>query len=155
VGDTVHGTSPSRSPPTTEEIRSLVADTIQQTLPMLLKEALKEAVPSRQPNPIEPPNPTDAVVASDECQHLSETPQLNSRLSKYYSEAKEAQLSDEVTTFLTTAFTKRLSKEVWSELMQKYPPIKGMDEVLLPQLWKQAQKNISNKSLGTTKPKRF
>ena len=65
---------------------------------MLLKEALKEAVPS-QPNAFEPPNPADTVVTSDGCQPVIETPQLNSRLAKYYTEAKEAQLSDEVTTF--------------------------------------------------------
>ena len=151
VGDTVQGTSPSRSPPTTYEIRNLqlVADTIQQTLPLLLKEALKEAVPS-QPNTNEPPN---LVVAPDGCQHVNETPQLNSRLAKYYTEAKEARLSDEVTTFLTTAFTKRLSKEVWSELMQKYPPIKGLDEVLVAPTMETGTKEHIKQKFGYHKTK--
>ena len=69
MGDTVQGTSPNRSP-TTDEIRSLVADTIQQTLPVLLKEALKEAITSQPSNATEPPNPADTVVAADECQHM-------------------------------------------------------------------------------------
>ena len=152
MGDTVQGTSPNRSP-TTDEIRGLVADTIQQTLPVLLKEALKEAVTSQPSNATEPPNPADTVVAADECQHMSETPQLNSRLAKYYTEAKQAQLSDEVTTFLTTAFTKRLSKEVWRELMHKYPPIKGMDEVLVAPTMETGTKEHIKQKFGYHKTK--
>jgi hypothetical protein len=60
-----------------------------------------------------------------------ETSQLNSRLAKYYTETKETVLSEEVATFLSTAFSKRLSKDVWSDFMKKYPPIKGMEEVLV------------------------
>ena len=139
--DTAQGTSPDRSPPTIPEIRSLITDTIQQTLPMLLKEALKDVVPLQQLNTSQLPDPSQlhsttqspfstATAVATEDDPL-ETPHLNSRLAKYYTETTEAQLSEEVTTFLTTAFTKRLSKNVWSELMQKYPPIKGMDEVLV------------------------
>ena len=71
------------------------------------------------------PNPSQELVNEGEPQ--LETPQINSRLAKYYTEAKEAVLSEEITAFVTTAFTKRLSKDVWSDLMPKYPPIKGME----------------------------
>ena len=57
-----------------------------------------------------------------------ETPQINTCLARYYTDAKEAVLSEEITAFVTTAFTKRLSKEVWLDRMQKYPPRKGMEE---------------------------
>ena len=139
--DTAQDTSSDRSPLTIPEIRSLITDTIQQTLPMLLKEALKDvALPqhlntsqlpdtSQLHNTTQLPFSTATAVATED--DPLETPHLNSRLAKYYTETKEAQLSEEVTTFLTTALTKRLSKNVWSELMQKYPPIKGMDEVLV------------------------
>ena len=50
----------------------------------------------------------------------TETLQINNRLSKYYAEANETELS-EVTTFLSTAFTKRISKEVWSDLIKSIP----------------------------------
>ncbi|CAB4011272.1 Gag-Pol poly [Paramuricea clavata] len=126
VATAVQGTSSDRTS-LTDEICTLVADqvasSIQNTLPRLLQEAFAAAAPPQLPNPAQ------ALVNEGEPQ--PETSQLNSRLAKYYIETKETVLSEEIATFLSTAFTKRLSKDVWSDLMKKYPPIKGMEEVLV------------------------
>ena len=43
-------------------------------------------------------------------------------------QSKEATLSADVTSFLTTAFTKHVSKDVqWPNLMNKYPRIKNRE----------------------------
>ncbi len=147
----VQSTSSDRPALSTDEIRTLVteqvASTIQQTLPALLQEAFKaHAAPQQLPNPC-----TEELL--DEGKNPTETLQLNSRLAKYYTQTKEATLCEEVTTFLTTAFTKRLSKEVWSDLMQKYPPIKGMDNVLLAPTMETGTKEYIKQKFGYHKTK--
>jgi hypothetical protein len=126
VATAVQGTSSDRTP-LADEIRTLVADqvssSIQNALARLFQEVFAAAAPPQLPNP--------AQGLVNEVEPQPETSQLNSRLAKYYTEAKKTVLSEEVATFLSTAFTKRLSKDVWSDLMKKYPPIKGMEEVLV------------------------
>ena len=85
--------------------------------------------------------------------HQPETPQLNSRLAKYYTETKETVLAEEVATFLSTAFTKRLSKDVWSDLMKKYPPIKGMEEVLVAPTMETGTREYIKQKFGYHKTK--
>ena len=82
-----------------------------------------------------------------------ETPQTNTRLARYYTEAKETVLSDEITAFVTSTFTKRLSKEVWSDLMQKYPPIKGMEEVLVAPTMETGTREYIKQKFGYNKTK--
>ena len=40
-------------------------------------------------------------------------------------------ISDDLLEFLTSPFTKPPSKEVWTELLDKYPSIKGTENVLV------------------------
>lgn len=144
--DTVQSNNSDRSS-LTNEIRTLVADqvasTIKNTLPMLLKEAFTAAAPPQPTNPVE-------GLPND---NLTETPQLKSRLAKYYTEATETELSEEVTTFLKTAFTKRISKEVWSDIMQKYPPIKGLDQVLVAPTMETGTRDYIKQKFGYHKTK--
>ena len=97
------------------------------------------------------PNPSQELVNEGEPQLA--TPQINSRLAKYYTEAKEAVLSEEITAFVTTAFTKCLSKDVWSDLMQKYPPIKGMEEVLVAPMMETGTREYIKQKFGYHKTK--
>ena len=122
-----------------------VTSSIQGALPKLLKEALTAMTPPQLPNP------SQELVNEGEPQ--LETPQINSCLAKYYTEAKEAVLSEEITAFVTTAFTKRLSKDVWSDLMQKYPPIKGMEEVLVAPTMETGTREYIKQKFGYHKTK--
>ena len=54
-----------------------------------------------------------------------------SRLDRFYTTTKECVLSDQVLEIIKTAFTKQLSKDIWSDLMEKYPQIKGTENVLV------------------------
>ncbi|CAB4034472.1 Hypothetical predicted protein, partial [Paramuricea clavata] len=56
-------------------------------------------------------------------------------------------------TFLSTAFTKRLSKDVWSDLMKKYPPIKGMKEVLVAPTMETGTREYIKQKFGYHKTK--
>lgn len=120
-----------------------VANTIQNTLPMLLQEAFKAVAPPQ------PTNPVEGLPIEGE----TETPQVNNRLAKYYTVAQETELSEEVTTFLSAAFTKRISKEVWSDLMKKYPPIKGMDQVLVAPTMETGTREYIKQKFGYHKTK--
>ena len=62
-------------------------------------------------------------------------------------------MSEEITAFVTTAFTKRLSKEVWLDLMQKYPPIKGMEEVLVAPTMETGTREYIKQKFGYHKTK--
>ena len=68
-------------------------------------------------------------------------------------ESKEVTLSAEVTSFLATAFAKRLSKEVSSSLMDKYPPIKGMENVLIAPTMQKGAKEFIKQKFGFHKTK--
>ncbi|CAB3993269.1 Hypothetical predicted protein, partial [Paramuricea clavata] len=55
----------------------------------------------------------------------------SSRSDKYYAPAPEATISEELTSFLKSAFTKQLFKEVWTNVMEQYPDIKGTVDFLV------------------------
>ena len=144
----VQGASSDRTS-LTDEIRTLVVDqvsnSIQSALPKLLKEAFTAMT---TPQMVQP---SQELVNEGEPQ--LETPQINTRLARYYTEAKETVLSDEITAFATSAFTKRLSKEVWSDLMQKYPPIKGKEEVLVAPTMETGTREYIKQKFGYHKTK--
>ena len=54
----------------------------------------------------------------------------SARSSRFYSEPNRTSISPDMLDFLTSAFTKPLSKAVWTELLEKYPAIEGMENVL-------------------------
>ena len=71
---------------------------------------------------MEQPQPKRAKVVE------SDTPPAfvdSSRSDKYYAPAPEAAISEELTSFIKSAFTKQLSKDVWTNVMDQYPDIKG------------------------------
>ena len=85
----VQGASSDRTS-LTDEIRTLVANqvtnSIQSALPKLLKEALTAITPPQMVQPSQ-----DLV---NEGEPQLETPQINTCLARYYTEAKEAVLSE-------------------------------------------------------------
>ena len=49
----------------------------------------------------------------------------SARSSRFYSEPNHTSVSTDMLEFLTSAFTKPLSKEVWTELLDRYPAIEA------------------------------
>ena len=119
----VQGASPDITT-TAEQIRSLVdqqlTTSLQKMLPSLLKEALKTS---------ENFSTTEQVKNSSI--ETKEKPSNFKRLKRCYNTTKESILPDEVLEVIKTAFSKQLSKDIWSDLMEKYPPIKGSEEILV------------------------
>ena len=51
----------------------------------------------------------------------------SARSSRFYSEPNHTSVSTDMLEFLTSAFTKPLSKAVWTGLLDRYPAIEGME----------------------------
>ena len=62
-------------------------------------------------------------------------------------------LSRELLKFLTSTFTKPLSKDVWTALLDKYPEIKGADNVLVTPTMETGVKEDIKKKHGYLKTK--
>ena len=130
------------------------AQTLQQSLPSLLKEAL-QAQPSQSQEGREQANANNLQnPESHNFEGLNELP-LSDRLGKYYTETQQVSLSDETTNFLKTAFTKRISKEVWSTIMQKYPPIEGPDTIFVAPTMENGAKEHIKQKFGFQKLRKF
>ena len=50
---------------------------------------------------------------------------------RFYSEPQATALSSDLLEFLKAAFTKSLSKEVWTQLMEKYPSMQGTENIFI------------------------
>ena len=140
----IEGTSPNDNdasktpaPVSRDELRSLIKnqvnETLKRTLPDILKSALRIAKKlnvSEEDEVLEQPQPKRAKLLGVD----SDLPTANvssSRSEKYYSTAQEATISKELTSFLKSAFTKQLSKEVLTNVIDQYPDIKGTVDFLV------------------------
>jgi hypothetical protein len=145
----VQGASPDIMTPTAEQIRSLVEEqvtsSLQKTLPSILKEALaNSALMSAPPS-------TDDQNIND--QESKDSTKPVSRLDRFYSSTKECVLSDPVLEVIKTAFSKQLSKDVWSDLMEKYPQIRNTDEILVAPTMETGIKEYIRQKFGHHKTK--
>ena len=89
-------------------------------------------------------------VQDDNTQFLSAT---SSRADKYYAPVQEATISEELLSFLKSAFTNQLSKEVWTNVMEQYPDIKGTAEFLVSPVMQTGMKDDIKRVHGFTKTK--
>ena len=131
-------------------VNTQVAESIQNILPQLLSESLQKSgltrgmvEPSRDDQDDEGSweRPEKRPKSTESC---NEAP--SSRGSRFYDEPNEITLSDDLLEFLTSTFTKPLSKEVWTELLDKYPSIKGTENVLVSPTMETGMKDdIKNK----------
>ena len=53
------------------------------------------------------------------------------RSKMFYNEPNEITIPEDLLEFLTATFTKSLYKEVWTQLLDKYPSIIGTENVLV------------------------
>ena len=89
-------------------------------------------------------------VQDDNTQFLSAT---SSRADKYYAPVQEATIPEELLSFLKSAFTNQLSKEVWTNVMEQYPDIKGTAEFLVSPVMQTGMKDDIKRVHGFTKTK--
>lgn len=146
---------------TSEQICSLVntqvAESIQNILPQLLSESLQTSGLTRRM--VEPSRAEQDDEASEESpakrpkstESPNEAP--SGRGSRFYNEINVTTLSDDLLEFLTSTFTKSLSKEVWTELLDKYPSIKGTETVLVSPTMETGMKDDIKKKHGYLKTK--
>lgn len=105
-----------------------VTETLKRALPDILRNAFMTDPDGSQANEVGA-HPQPKKAKADD----SETPVsvVSSRSDKYYAPAQETTISEELTSFLKSAFTKQLSKEVCTNLMEQYPDIKGTNDFLV------------------------
>jgi hypothetical protein len=99
---------------------------------------------------VEQPQPKRAKVAD------GDTPPAfvgSSRSDKYYAPAPEATISEELTSFIKSAFTKQLSKEVWTNVMEQYPDIKGTADFLVSPIMQTGMKEDIKRVHGLSRTK--
>ena len=141
----VQGASLNITQQTAEQIRSLVdehlATSLQKVLPSILKEALARSK--------EAPQPDNRDDESQEGPKKS----LASPLDRFYTTTKECILSDQIVEVIKTAFSKQLSKDIWSDLMQKYPQIKGTENILVAPTMETGTKDYMRQKFGHPKTK--
>ena len=137
----------------TSVIKQKVAETLKRTLPGLLRNALIAPDFNNPPN-VETnegePIAKKGKVRDDNTQFLSAT---SSRADKYYAPVQEATISEELLSFLKSAFTNQLSKEVWTNVMEQYPDIKGTAEFLVSPVMQTGMKDDIKRVHGFTKTK--
>ena len=137
----------------TSVIEQKVAETLKRTLPGLLRNALIAPDFNNPPN-VETnegePIAKKGKVRDDNTQFLSAT---SSRADKYYAPVQEATISEELLSFLKSAFTNQLSKEVWTNVMEQYPDIKGTAEFLVSPVMQTGMKDDIKRVHGFTKTK--
>ena len=99
---------------------------------------------------VEQPQPKRAKVVD------SDTPPAfvgSSRSDKYYAPAPEATISEELTSFIKSEFTKQLSKEVWTNVMEQYPDIKGTADFLVSPIMQTGMKEDIKRVHGLSRTK--
>ena len=134
-------------------IEQKVAETLKRTLPGLLRNALIAPDFNNSPNVETNEGETIAKKGKfqdDNIQFLSAT---SSRADKYYAPVQEATISEELLSFLKSAFTNQLSKEVWTNVMEQYPDIKGTAEFLVSPVMQTGMKDDIKRVHGFTKTK--
>ena len=157
----VEGARPDNGHLNTEDIRLLVsnqvAESIQRLLPQLLTESLqKTGLTKRISSP-------EVTVPDTECSEETLTKKQKvdegssemsrGRSSRFYTEPNQIPISGDLLEFLTSTFTKPLSKDVWTALLDKYPEIKGTENVLVAPTMETGMKEDIKKKHGYLKTK--
>ena len=133
-------------------IEDKVTETLKRTLPDILRNAFMTPEPKDPPENIavEHPQPKRAKVVGSDTPPASVS---SSRSDKYYASAPEATISEELTSFLRSAFTKQLSKEVWTNVMEQYPDIKGTADFLVSPIMQTGMKEDIKRVHGLSRTK--
>ncbi|CAB4008128.1 Hypothetical predicted protein [Paramuricea clavata] len=143
-------------PVSRDQLSSLIEDKVTETLRRTLPDILRNAFMTPEPNcsqeniAVEQPQPKRAKVVD------SDTPPAfvgSSRSDKYYAPAPEATTSEELTSFIKSAFTKQLSKEVWTNVMEQYPDIKGTADFLVSPIMQTGMKEDIKRVHGLSRTK--
>ncbi len=146
----LQGASPNITTQTANQIYSLVdehlATSLKELLPSILKEALAA---SNAPHILH-----DRSYNREEEDPSSATPPV-SQLNQFYATAKECVLSEPVIEIIKTAFSKQLGKDIWSNLMEKYPQIKGTENVLVAPTMETGTKEYMRQKFGHGKTKQL
>ncbi len=144
----VKDASPNNTTQTADQIRSLVdehlATSLKEVLPSILKEALAAS---------NAPHILDDKRDDREEEDPSSATSPVSRLNRFYATAKECVLSEPVIEIIKTAFSKQLGKDIWSDLMEKYPQIKGTENVLVAPTMETGTKEYMRQKFGHAKTK--
>jgi hypothetical protein len=132
---------------------SLIEDKITETLK---RTAVRNAFMTPEPNgsqeniAVEQSRPKRAkVVDSDTLPAFVGS----SRSDKYYAPAPEATISEKLTSFIKSAFTKQLSEEVWTNVMEQYPDIKGTADFLVSPIMPTGMKEDIKRVHGLSRTK--
>ena len=142
----VQGASPNITQQTAEQIRTLVdehlATSLQKVLPSILKGALASSKEAPQPN-----------NTDDERQEDPNKSPPVSPLDRFYTTTKECILSDQIVEVIKTAFSKHLSKDIWSDLMERYPQIESTENILIASTMETGTKEYMRQKFGHPKTK--
>lgn len=148
IHEHVQGASPDIAEQTDGKIRKIVDEQITASLKKVLPSLLKEALADQG---------TTSQLGGEESETPPEEPNnaspSASRLDRYYSTTKESAVSDEILAVIKTAFSKQLTKDVWSNLMEKYPQIKGTDDILVAPIMETGTKEYMRQKFGYQKTK--
>ena len=143
-------------PVSRDQLSSLIEDEVTETLKRTLPDILRNAFMTPEPNgsqeniAVEQPQQKRAKVVD------SDTPPAfvgSSRSDKYYAPAPEATISEELISFIKSAFTKQLSKEVWTNVMEQYPDIKGTADFLVSPIMQTGMKEDIKRVHGLSRTK--
>lgn len=149
---TVQSASSDSTSLTTESIKKLVDEqvtsSLQKALPAILREAMAESERGLASSP-----PENSRAEEQQQDETKESSVPLSRLARFYTSTKECILSDQVVETIKMAFSKPLSKEVWSDLMDKYPHIKNTEDILVAPTMETGTKEYIRQKFGNYKTK--
>jgi hypothetical protein len=109
--------SASSNKPDDEALRKVVNDQVtlfQVSLPMLLQQAMVECKNKENLD-------SSSTTEKDPPERVESASYYSARFERYYTSSKETEVSEDVFAFIKTAFSKQLDKEVWTNLMERYP----------------------------------
>jgi hypothetical protein len=127
-----------------------VAETLKRTLPEILRSAFVTPAPDSVTHQATHGEPTQKQAKSDNDTPVAVT---NNRIDKYHAPIPETTLPDELVVFLKSAFTKQLSKEVWTNVMEQYPEIKGTADFLVSPVMQSGMKEDIKRHHGIPRTK--